>query len=131
LKITREADYAVRCCQHMCQCGMGVMVKRGDISEAMEIPSPFLGKIAQKLAKAGIVEIIRGAQGGYRLLVPPEDLSLLRVIEAVMGEIYLSDCLIDKGMCGRGRNCSVHPVWSRVRDQLRCALDETSMAGLL
>jgi DNA-binding IscR family transcriptional regulator len=36
----------------------------------MDIPAQFLGKIAQQLARAGIIEIVQGSKGGYRLLVP-------------------------------------------------------------
>jgi Rrf2 family protein len=97
----------------------------------MEIPSPFLGKISQKLARAGIIEIVQGARGGYRLLYEPAQLSLLKVIEAVMGEIILSDCLSGQGACTREDHCPVHPVWSDVRDQMRRTLDEKKVSDLL
>ena len=130
MKMTKASDYGVRCILYLSSKGKGVLVSRREISDAMEIPSPFLGKISQKLAKAGIIEIIQGARGGYRLLKEPEQVSLLQVIEAVMGEIILNDCLSGRSICTRQDCCSVHPVWSDVRDQMRRTLDATKMADL-
>jgi len=131
MKMTRASDYAVRCVLHLASKGKGVLVSRREISNAMEIPSPFLGKISQKLAKTGIIEIVQGARGGYRLVRDPEQVSLLQVVEAVTGEIILNGCLSGMGTCRRQDLCPVHPVWSNVRDQMRRNLAGTSMADLL
>jgi Rrf2 family protein len=129
--MTKASDYAVRCILYLSSRGKGVLVSRREIADAMEIPSPFLGKISQQLAKAGIIEIVQGARGGYRLLYEPAQLSLLQVIEAVMGEIILNECLSGRGSCSRQMCCTVHPVWSDVRGQMRRTLDATSIADLL
>ena len=96
----------------------------------MEIPSPFLGKIAQQLARAGMVEIVQGSRGGYRLLVRPEDLSLLQIIEAVMGPVTLSECAVDSMVCSRSGSCSVHSVWKEILVDIRRILDEKNLADL-
>jgi Rrf2 family protein len=131
MKMTRASDYAVRCALYLSKKGAGVVVSRREISKAMGIPSPFLGKIAQKLAKAGVIEIIQGARGGYRLKREPTTVSLLQIIEAVTGEIILNECLSCNGACRRQDHCSVHPVWSTVRDQMRWTLEATKMSDLL
>jgi Rrf2 family protein len=97
----------------------------------MEIPNPFLGKIAQQLSRAGIIEIVQGARGGYRLLIPPEKLTLLDVVEAVIGEIYLNDCVLRPDSCQRNPSCSVHRIWEQVRDQLRSTLRQNTFASIV
>jgi Rrf2 family protein len=97
----------------------------------MEIPEQFLSKIAQQLGRAGIIEIIQGAKGGYRLLPEPEDLSLLQVVEAVIGEIVLNDCIIHPETCQRSPSCSVHKVWEKARSQLRDTLGRTRYSELV
>ena len=131
MKMTKASDYAVRCILYLSSRRKGVLVSRREIAEAMEIPSPFLGKISQKLAKADIIEIVQGAKGGYRLLREPEEISLLSVIESVMGEIILNDCLSGQGACSRDDHCSVHPVWRDIREQMRRTLGTTRIADLL
>jgi Rrf2 family protein len=97
----------------------------------MEIPGVFLGKIAQQLARAGILEIIQGARGGFRLLRSPEEVTLLDVVEAIVGEIFLNDCLLALRSCSRVESCTVHRVWTKARRQLRETLREATFAQLL
>jgi Rrf2 family protein len=97
----------------------------------MDIPDQFLGKIAQQLSHAGIIEIVQGSKGGLRLVVPPQKISLLDVVEAVIGEIYLNDCIIRPESRNRSNACAVHVVWEKARNQLRETLRKATFARLL
>jgi Rrf2 family protein len=116
---------------YLSRSGKGVLAKRKDIARAMEIPELFLGKIAQQLSRSGIIEIVQGAGGGFRLLIAPEKLTLLEVIEAVIGEIILNDCIGNPDGCYRSGSCSVHLVWEKAREQLRETLRQARFADLL
>ena len=85
----------------------------------MDIPDQFLGKIAQQLSHAGLIEVVQGSKGGLRLVVSPEKISLLDVVEAVIGEIFLNDCLLKPDSCDRSNSCAAHFVWEKARNQLR------------
>ena len=111
--------------------GTGSIVSRHEVSAYGNIPSHFLAKIAQQLSRAGIIEILQGARGGYRLLVPPEKLSLLDVIEAIIGEIFLNDCVMRPESCHASSSCAVNNVWLQARDQLRHTLDQVTFAKLI
>jgi Rrf2 family protein len=110
---------------------VGLVVSRQEVAYAMEIPDHFLAKIAQQLARAGIIEIRQGRQGGYRLNVPPEKLSLLEVIEAISGEIFLNDCVLRPESCRKSSSCLVHRVWIKARDTLREMLSQVKINSLL
>ena len=132
MRLTRAGEYAVRCVMCLARSGApGVVVSRQDIAECGDIPSHFLAKIAQQLSRAGIIEILQGARGGYRLLVPPEKLSLLEVIEAIIGEIFLNDCVVRPESCHASPSCAVNGVWMKARDQLRETLAGVTFAKLL
>jgi Rrf2 family protein len=131
MRLTRAAEYAVRCVIYLSQQGVGVLAKRKAIARAMDIPDQFLGKIAQNLSRAGIIEILQGAQGGLRLLVSPNELTLLAVVEAEIGEIFLNDCVIKPQSCQRSLTCAVHKVWEKARSQLRNTLEEATFEQLL
>jgi Rrf2 family transcriptional regulator, iron-sulfur cluster assembly transcription factor len=131
MRLTRAGEYGVRCALFLSQTGEGEIASRREIARVMDIPNQFLGKIAQQLARAGIIEIIQGSRGGYRLLIPPENLTLLDVVEAVIGEIYLNDCVIRPDSCEQNLTCSVHQVWERARDQLRETLKDSTFATIL
>lgn len=131
MRLTRAGEYAVRCALYLSFEGEGVLARRKDIARVMDIPDQFLGKIAQQLARARIIEIVQGSKGGYRLRVPPGELTLLDVVEAVIGEIFLNDCLLNPDTCSQTPSCSVHRVWQKARDRLRETLREATFADLL
>lgn len=131
MRLTRAGEYAVRCVLYLASQGAGVLCARKEIARKMEIPDQFLGKIAQQLARAGVIEIVQGARGGFRLVVAPEELTLLKVVEAVIGEIFLNDCVMRPESCNRSHACAVHCIWAKAKDQLRQTLQEASFARIL
>ena len=130
MNLTRAGEYAVRCVLYLSTQDQQRVVKRREVAEEMEIPSHFLGKIAQRLARARILEITQGARGGYRLLRPPRRISLLDVIVAVEGDMALNQCLIRPGACNRSDFCAVHKVWHRAREALLDVLQGADFASL-
>ena len=131
MRLTRAGEYAVRCTLYLSAGNADRIIPRKEISREMDIPGQFLTKIAQQLARAGILEIVQGTKGGYRLLVSPENLSLLDVVEAIEGELFLNDCLLRPESCFRSPSCGVHRVWEKARDQLRKTLGQATMENLL
>ena len=131
MRLTRAGEYAVRCVLYLASNGTGVVCNRKQIAAEMDIPDQFLGKIAQQLARSGFIDIVQGAKGGLKLAVEPEKVSLLDVVEAVIGEIYLNDCVVRPESCQRSRACSVHLIWEKARSQLRETLQDATFASLL
>ena len=131
MRITKAGEYAVRCVLFMSGCEKNKIISRKEISRKMDIPEQFLGKIAQQLARSGFIEIVQGARGGYRLLITPEKISLLDVVESVTGEIFLNDCIMNPDSCRKSSSCSVNSIWEKARDQLRETLKQATFNKLL
>ena len=131
MRITRAGEYAVRCILYMSGREENQIVSRREISKDMDIPDQFLGKIAQQLARAGILEIIQGARGGYRLRKKPDKITLLDVVESVTGEIFLNDCLMNPVSCSRSGSCAVNAIWEKARNELRATLKDATFDRLL
>jgi Rrf2 family protein len=96
----------------------------------MDIPDQFLGKIAQQLSHSGFIEVLQGSKGGMRLAVSPKKISLLDVVEAVIGEIFLNDGLRPESG-NRSMSCAARLVWEKARKQLRATLRQATFAKLL
>ena len=129
MKITRETDHAVKCVQYLCKYpdqSFTVSV----ISEKSEIPKAFLAKIIQKLAKAGIVRSIQGAQGGFTLARQPVDITMKEIVEIIQGPIVVNPCLVDESFCSRTKFCKVHPVWNKINKIIAKELEETDFSKL-
>ena len=131
MRLTRAGEYAIRCIYYLARQGEGVVTKRQQISHTMSIPDQFLGKIAQQLSQAGLIEIVQGSKGGLRLVISPNKISMLDVIEAVIGKIFLNDCILRKESCNRSTACIAHQVWQKARDQLRDTLAEATFDKLV
>lgn len=131
MRLTRAGEYAIRCVLYLSSREKGIVVSRKEIAREMDIPNQFLGKIAQQLSRSDIIEIIQGPKGGFRLLVSPEKLSLLHVIEAVTGRIFLNDCILRPESCNRSYTCAVHSVWQQAKSQLRETLRKATFAKLV
>ena len=131
MRLTRAAEYAIRCVLYLSNQQENSLVSKKEVASAMGIPDQYLGKIAQQLSRAGIIEILQGARGGFRLIASPGDISLLNVIEAIMGEIFLNDCILRPQSCVNSQTCAVHRVWEQARDQLRDTLDGAKFSQLI
>lgn len=131
MRLSRAGEYAVRCIVYLAIQGVGVLSKRKQIAQAMDIPAQFLGKIARQLANAGLIEIVQGSNGGLRLVISPAKITMLEVIEAVIGEIFLNDCILRPDSCVCSQTCAAHQVWQKARNQLRDTLAEATFEKLL
>lgn len=130
MRLTRAGEYAIRCVLYLAMHHDRELIGRKEIAAAMDMPAQFLGKVAQQLAKAGIISIRQGSQGGYELAKRPQDIALLAVIEAIDGEIFLNDCIHRPNSCDRQTICSVHQIWDKARRQLRNTLGGVTLAEL-
>lgn len=125
--VTREADYAVRCVVEVARAGHTSAAR---VARSQGISPTFLGKIVQSLARAGILATRRGVGGGIALAKPPEDFTLLQVIEAVEGPLAIIECLRQPGGCVHEGDCPAFPHLVLAQERLREALD-VSFAELL
>ncbi len=131
MRLTRAGEYAIRCVLYLSMQKKGAVASRNEIADAMEIPRDFLTKIAQQLSRADIIEIIQGPKGGFRLLVSPEKLNLLDVIETMMGEIFFNECALRPETCSKSCTCAVHNVWLKARIQFRETLRQATFDQLI
>jgi Rrf2 family protein len=111
--------------------GQGVLTSRQEIATKADIPTHFLAKIAQDLARANFIEIRQGARGGFVLTRNPAQITLLEVVETMIGEIYLNDCVARPSSCTISYDCAVHRVWMTAREQLRETLNDVTFEQLI
>ncbi|MDD3815955.1 MAG: Rrf2 family transcriptional regulator [Desulfocapsaceae bacterium] len=130
MRLTRAGEYAIRCMVYLAYKGQGVLVVKQEIAAQADIPGPFLAKIVQNLARAHLIEIRQGPKGGYILMKDPAEISLLEVVEVMIGKIQLNDCVGRPGFCEASGRCRVHRVWEDASAQLRQHLAGVTFAEL-
>jgi len=102
-----------------------------DIARCAKVPKPYLYKIIQALARKRLVVAKRGIGGGVALARPPAQISLLRIVEAVEGKNWLSDCLLGLNECSNQKTCPTHDFWQRIRREITEELDRTTLATVI
>lgn len=74
---------------------------------------------------------IRGAQGGYVLASPPEEIAIADVIAALEGEMAFSCCSSDESIsCNRGEACSAKSILDRIQEEVDGVLKSMSLADM-
>ena len=131
MNLTSATDYAMRAMIHIACLPENSVVLRSQIAEAQGIPSSFMAKILRRLVQARLLASSRGVNGGFSLARPSSEITMLDVVEAVIGEIFLNDCVIRPESCQRAPACSAHQVWEKARDQLRNTLRQTNFKQML
>ncbi|BCR06515.1 transcriptional regulator [Desulfuromonas versatilis] len=129
--ITRATEYAIRALFHMAKQPRGEVVLKKDICQSQEITPAFLTKILQPLIRKGIVGSQRGVGGGFYLLKDPAEVTLLDVIEAEEGPLYLNQCLAPEGSCKRDVFCPMHGAWREIRGEMMAVMGRYSFARLV
>lgn len=112
----------------------GTRVSSGELAKATDTTEAFLAKVLQRLVQARLIESFRGQGGGFALEVPPREVSLLDVIEAIDGPIALNlctdRCVTPGHTCERKQWCAAHLVWERAQASLREILGSASLEAL-
>lgn len=118
MRLTRGADYGIRAVLYLARQPRGTLSRLKDIAVDQGVPPPFLAKVIQALARAGLVRSSRGVHGGATLARDPQDVSIKEVIEAIEGPVALNLCLLGKGACPRQSACRMYPVWREAQRRM-------------
>lgn len=130
MELTRKGDYAIRGIVYLARQPLDSIALLSEIATAVQVPQTFLAKIFQQFSKSGIVKSYRGTGGGFVLARPPEQITLLEVVEIIEGPIMPNRCVAGPGSCDQDSTCTVHPVWMQVQQQLRQLLAAVTLKDL-
>lgn len=93
-----------------------------EVSKDLDIPSPFLGKILQILAKNKLLISTKGPNGGFALAKSPKEITLLNIIEIIDGLDVFNDCVIGLRSCSASAEadlqCPIHHKFVPINKQI-------------
>jgi Rrf2 family protein len=131
VRVSAKADYALRAAAELAAAERPGPVKGEAISRAQAIPFKFLENILLELRHAGLVQSQRGAEGGYWLARPAEEISLADVIRAVEGPIATVRGQRPEEVSYEGVAAPLRDVWIELRASMRGVLETTTLADLV
>lgn len=98
IKISKKADYAVLIMASLANRQIAgdvheiEAVSSHDIADDNDLSRPLCANLLKALTRAGLLNSVRGAGGGYRLALPSFDINLAQILEAVEGPMRLVEC---------------------------------------
>ncbi len=103
-----------------------------DVAARQQISKKYMEAFTAPLAAAGILGIRRGKNGGYRLTVPPETITLWRIVSLIEGPMHAAACLERPvNECARCGFCITLPAWEGLEKVVRDYLESVSLQQLI
>lgn len=115
MRITLESDYALRIISVLARENQIIDAKA--LSDRVSVTQRFTLKILHKLVSGEFVKSYKGVNGGYKLNVSPEKITLKDVIELIDGPIAISRCLESNESCSMisdKTSCIYHHIFDKI-----------------
>ncbi|HZK28109.1 MAG TPA: Rrf2 family transcriptional regulator [Thermoclostridium sp.] len=87
MRLSRKSEYALLALVDLSRQYGKEPSKIMDVSKRNDIPKKYLEQIFLQLKGAGYVRSFRGANGGYALAKPPEEITLAQIIRLIEGPL--------------------------------------------
>ena len=133
MRITHKVDYAVRAMTALARhdaASPGVPTKREVLADEEAIPPAFLDDILRSLRNGRLAQSQRGAEGGWRLARPAQEISVADIIRAVEGPLAAVRGRRPNELADEGVPVPFVELWVATRVALRSVLEEVTIAHL-
>lgn len=126
---SQTVEYALRATVYLATQADGPSTTE-DIARRTQVPAAYLAKILQALSKKGVVRSQRGVGGGVSLAKPPEELTILEVVNAVEPIQRITTCPLKLSAHGT-RLCPLHKRLDSAIAAVEAAFGTTTLAEIL
>lgn len=133
MKVSTKSTYAIRAMLDLARRSDERPVRLEDIANRQQIPLPYLEQIFSKLKKGGLVQSVRGPQGGYLLAKHPEEISLADVVLTLEGPLGPVLCSLPENLsptCHEVEGCISRVMCNELDGQLTKILARNTLATL-
>ncbi|MBP5293292.1 MAG: Rrf2 family transcriptional regulator [Clostridia bacterium] len=132
MRISTKGRYALRMLIDLAEHENEGFIPLKDISERQNISKKYLEQIIPVLNREGILRRTRGPQGGYKLAVTPDRLTVGTILRATEGSLSPVDCVDqDEAVCVRRIDCPTFPIWRGLAKVINEYLDHITLQDIL
>lgn len=128
MHLTKGSEYALRGLACLAEQPPGGTMALSELAEAAGLPTAFLAKIFQELARHGLLTAGRGRGSGYALARPADRITIAEIFEAVEGPRLAQRCLLWSGYCADANPCPLHEYARHLMTAVEEVLTETTLA---
>ncbi len=113
MKLTTRGRFAVTSMIDLALYADKGPVRLADVARRQKMSLPYLEQIFCKLRRAKLVKSVRGPGGGYMLARGADDITAGEIVEAVEGQVDISQCQ-GGATCRGGAECLAHGLWAEL-----------------
>lgn len=132
MKLSTRSEYGLRAMVALANAYNKGTLSLAAIAHQEGLPLSYLEQLIAVLRRAGLVQAVRGAAGGYRLSRPPDQITVGQVLRP-LESLHLTECSdpqASPNCCRRRAVCTARLVWQKVGQQITATLDSTTLADL-
>lgn len=102
------------------------------IADKENLSENYLEQLVSQLRREGLLNSVRGAQGGYMLAMPPKDITVGNILRILEGNLAPADCIIeDDYECANEDNCVTKLVWIKIKDSIDQVVDSITLQDMI
>jgi len=132
--LSKSCEYAIRsvlCIASNQKSNPELRMGLKQLSETLDIPVHFLGKVMQLLTRHGILNSFKGRNGGFFLSEEQQNKPLIAIVAIMDGLQSFEHCALGLPSCSSARPCALHNDFAPVRDGFAAALKTHTIASLV
>jgi Rrf2 family transcriptional regulator, cysteine metabolism repressor len=130
MKLSTKGRYGVKAMVDLAIHYGGEPVSIKSISLRQGISEYYLEQLFSPLRKSGLINSVRGAQGGYVLSAIPKAITVAEIMEVLEGPIEISNCLDEKS-CNNVDCCATRLLWAKIKDSIDSVTKSTTLQDIL
>ena len=130
MKLSTTARYSLRALSDLCSSEDYEPVSVSGIASRQNISVSYLEQLFAKLRRGGILESVRGSQGGYVLARPADEITIAEILQAIGEPFIFGSCQTEKG-CENAVTCPTFNLWRRVKGSVDEILRTTTLEDIV
>ena len=133
MKLSTKGRYGVKAMLDLALHNSEGLIVLKNIAERQQISENYLEQLFATLRKAGLVNSIRGSQGGYVLANSPGNITVGSILRALEGSLAPVECVLEKdpASCNRADRCVTKQLWTKIRDSVNQVVDSITLEDLI
>lgn len=130
MKISTRTRYGMRALFEIAKNYPERLTSIRKVSELQDLSPKYLEHIMAVLKSAGIVKVVCGARGGYKLARDPGEIFAIEVFEALEGKLVLVECVENPETCDKSKGCPIKSLWGGLAGEMRRFLSGISLTDI-
>jgi len=131
MKISTRTRYGLRAIIELAESYKGVPIKLEEIAKRQNVSEKYLEHIMLQLKKAGFIESVAGAKGGFILAKNPDEIRIIDIVVALEGNLSPVVCVENENICHLSKFCTAREIWKGLKEKMVEYLSSIKLSDVL